>query len=373
MIITSYANGNLGREAVLVYIQMLRHGIKPDEFTVGSLLVNSELSLVESIYSSVIKDALIQKIEVCNALLSAFSRHGQTERAYQIFINMDSRNLISWNTLMNGYQLNGQPMQGLERFSDFMRLEHRPSVHTLSIVISICASISALRHGEQVHACVLKAGYASETSLENGLITLYAKCGILGSSLRVFQEMNQYDTISWNSMISAYAHHGEGKEAVKCFEVMQYSGVEPDKATFTALLSACSHSGLIDDGTRIFNFMVNIYNIEPEVDHFSCIVDLLGRAGHVDVAEGLFDHKHFNIHSNVWWTLFSSCAAHGNVRLGRICAKVLLETEKHNPVVYVMLSNIYAEAGNWEESANLREQMRDSGVLKQPGSSWIRS
>ncbi|KAI5653258.1 hypothetical protein M9H77_30445 [Catharanthus roseus] len=371
--IMSYSRENRGKEAILVYLQMQREGIRPDLFTIGSFLVSSELLVVETIQASVIKSALILETEVSNALLSAFSRHGHIRQAYQIFHEMNSKNLISWNTLINGHQLNGYPMQGLELFSQLVSSGLFPNVYTLSIVLSICASISSLQYGEQVHACILKRGYYFETSLSNALITLYAKCGLLDSSLRIFQNVIEKDVVTWNSMISAYAQHGQGREAILYFEMMQNSGVEPDKATFTAVLSACSHSGLLSDGTRIFNSLVNAYGIKPEEDHFSCIVDLLGRAGYLDEVESLLMDKFIDIDSSVWWTLFSSCAAHGNLRLGRIVAGILLEAEKHNPAVYVNLSNICANVGNWEESAYVRELMKKRVLMKQPGSSWIGS
>lgn len=373
--IVSHSVENQDKDAILVYLQMQREGIRLDLFTIGSLLVSLEDSvLVETIQASVIKNALILETEVSNALVSAFSKHGRISQAYQIFHEMNSKNLISWNTLINGHQLTGYPVKGLDLFSQLVSSGLLvPNIYTFSIIFSICASMSALQYGEQVHAYIFKLRYHFETSLNNALITLYAKCGLLESSLRVFQNMMEKDVVTWNSMISAFAQHGKGKEAVLYFEMMKSSTVMPDKATFTAVLSACSHSGLLTDGIRIFNSLVNSYGIEPEVDHFSCIVDLLGRAGYLDEAEKLLASKLVDIDSSVWWTLFSSCAAHGNLRLGRIVARILLETEEHNPAVYVNLSNICANLGNWEESAYLRELMKKHGVKKQPGSSWIGS
>ena len=147
----------------------------------------------------------------------------------------------------------------------------------------------------------------------------------------------------------------------------------PDKATFTAVLSTCSHAGLVADGTRIFNSMIRNYGFIPEVDHFSCIVDLLGRAGYLDEAETVINSKQIEAHPNIWWTLISSCAAHGNLRLGRTVAGFLLETEQNNPTVYVLLASIYAAAGQWEEAANVRELMNRTRVPKIPGLSWIKS
>ncbi|RVX23201.1 Pentatricopeptide repeat-containing protein [Vitis vinifera] len=347
IIIMNYAQGNFYRLAILAFLQMQRAGIEPDEFTIGSLLASSEsLEIVKMFQALVSKNGLNSKIEVSNALVSAFSKHGQIEQAYQ----------------------------GLEQFYELLMSTLKPNAYTLSIVLSICASISALRHGKQIHGYILRSGVFSVTSLGNALITMYAKCGDLDWSLRIFNVMNGRDIVSWNAMISAYAQHGKGKEAVHFFKAMQDSGgVKPDQATFTAVLSACSHAGLVDDGTRIFNSMVNDYGFEPGADHLSCIVDLLGRAGYLEEAERLINSKHLKIVSSIWWTLFSACAAHGNLRLGRIVAGFLLEIEQNDPAVYVLLSNIYAAAGQWEEAANTRDLMQKTRVAKQPGCSWIGS
>ena len=204
---------------------------------------------------------------------------------------------------------------------------------------------------------------------------MYAKGGDLDWSVKVFNAMIERDTVSHNALISAYAQHGQGEEAVRCFERMQglSRDVKPDQATFTAVLSACSHAGLVDDGARIFNHMVHDYGFIPTADHFSCIVDLLARGGYLDEAEVIVKSEHLEARSNcnVWWGLLSACAAHGNVRLGRIVAGILLETERNNPTVYVLLANIYAVADQWQEAANARKLISRMGTAKQPGCSWL--
>lgn len=374
-IISSYAQGKLGRMAIAAYLRMGQATVKPDEFTFGSLLASSEfVEITEMIHALVFRNGIISNIQVSNALISAYSKHEQIKHAYQIFHGMSYRNLVTWNTIISGFLLNGFPMQGLELFCKLLMSDVKLDVYTLSIVLSICASVSSLRHGKQVHGYILRYNLFSNTSLGNGLITMYTKCGNLSCSVRVFNGMIEKDTVSWNALISAYAQHGEGKEAVSCFEAMQDAGgLIPDQATFTAVLSACSHAGLVDDGTRIFNCMVNYYGFAPAEDHLSCMLDLLGRAGYLDEAERLINSQHIQVPSSVWWTLFSACAAHGNLRLGRIIAGFLLENEQNDPSVYVLLSNIYAASGLWEEAANIRELSKRTGVMKQPGCSWFGS
>ncbi|KAK4490517.1 hypothetical protein RD792_001197 [Penstemon davidsonii] len=374
-IIASYAQENMGSDAMSLYLQMQRNGIDPDEYTIGSLLSNLESVLVvEMIQAIVIKKALIVKTEVSNALLSAFSKYGEINQANKLFFEMYYKNIISWNAIISGFQLNGLHEHGFQKFFEFLESGLRPNHYTLSLILSICASISDLQRGKQIHAYIIKFGYFSNTLLGNALISLYAKCGDLYQCLIMFHSMTEKDVVSWNSIISAYAQHGEGEKAIQCFNTMQYSsGIRPDEATFTAILSACSHSGLVADGIKIFNTMVSSYGIEPKVEHFSCIVDILGRAGFLDVAERLIEIKGMDIDSTVWWTLLSSCAANGHLQLGIIIAEFLIETGNVDPTVYVLLSNLYANVGKWQESANVRELMNRNGVMKQPGSSWISS
>ncbi|KAE8701162.1 putative pectinesterase 29-like [Hibiscus syriacus] len=333
---------SVGNAAITMYyscgdLNTVRSGIEPDEFTFGSLLSCSELiEMGEMIHALVFKNGLISRDQVSNALVSSYSKHEKMNQAYQLF-QTSTKNLISWNTFISEFFLNGFPTQGLEQLAKLFMSNLRPNAYTLSIAISICASISSLRNGKQLHGYILRHDFSPETSLGNALISMYAKCGTLNWSLRVFDEMIEKDTIT---LISSFAQHGEGKEAVLCFKAMKSAGgVKPDQATFTTLISACSHAGLVDDATWILNSMVNEYGFVPREDHLSCMVDLLGRAGYLDEAERVINSEHIEPQSNIWWTIFSACAAH--------------------------------TAGQWEDAASMRESMKNVGVTKQPGSSWI--
>ncbi|KAJ8765554.1 hypothetical protein K2173_014676 [Erythroxylum novogranatense] len=371
--ISTYCQWNFGRSAISAYQEMQRADIEPDEFTFGSLLASSELiEYVNMIQALVFKNGFHSNIHVSNALMSAYSKHGNIDQAYRIFCSMVSRSMISWNTIISAFLLNRQPIEGLELVPQLLMSELRPNDYTLTIILSICARISALIHGKQVHGYILRFGFTSEGSLGNALITMYSKCGHLDWSLRVFNKMNERDVITWNAMISAYAQHGQGKEAVHCLKTMQGSSeAKPDRATFTAILSACSRAGLVENGTGIFNSMENDFGISPGIDHFSCVIDLLGRSGHFDKVERIINSENFEAHPNIWWSLLSACAAHGNLKLGRLVAKFLLEVEKDNPSVYVLLSNAYASDGQWEEAAKIRQLIDNIQVMKQPGCSWI--
>ncbi|KAF6159706.1 hypothetical protein GIB67_029964 [Kingdonia uniflora] len=372
--IVGYAERSDFMSAITTYLQMQIAGMQPDDFTVCSLLTCSELRMSQNIHGLVSKNGLKLNPEVCNALISAFSKHGEFEHAYKIFREMTVRNLISWNSILSGCAFNELPLRGLEIFRNCtMSSSEEPDMYTLSIVLSICSNISSIRVGKQVHGYILRSGFGSEIPLGNALITMYAKCGVLEWSSKIFDLMTERNKVSWNAMISAYGQHGEGIKAVECFEAMKELGsaLDPDKATFSAVLSACSHAGLVDEGCRIFSLMVEEYCVEPGMEQYSCIIDLLGRARKLDEAERLINTMPFKADSSIWWTVLSACKAHGNVRVGKIAADFLLDTEPNNPTVYVLLSSIYAADGQWEEAASIRELMVRNGATKQRGCSWI--
>ncbi|KAL4582094.1 hypothetical protein LXL04_006634 [Taraxacum kok-saghyz] len=362
-------------DAILTYLQMQHHGIKPDEFTIGSLLTSTEsLQNTMTILAIAIKNNLISKTEVSNALISSLSKRDAITEAYDIFTDTNHKNLITWNSMILGFHLNGYSSHSLNLFSDLISSGLTPDVYTLTMVLNICATTSSLRSGKAIHGYIIQFHnfYSHDTSLGNSLISLYSKCGDLNWSIKIFNSIIHKDIISWNSMISAYGQHGKGENAILCFESMVK--VKPNHTTFIAVLTACSHAGLVDYGVRIFNSMVNEYGVDPGVDHLSCVVDLLGRAGYLDEVEKLVKSDNgVSFDCRVWWSLFSSCAKNGDVRLGRIVGEILLELEEDKSGVYVGLANILAGCGYWEEAGRVRDMMRCHGVVKQRGYSWIRS
>ncbi|KAL0890442.1 hypothetical protein Bca101_014425 [Brassica carinata] len=367
--ISGYNQARLGECVMLVYKRFHRVGVKPDEFTFGSLLASSlDLDALEMVQACVIKYGLSSKMEVSNALISAYSKHGEIAKADLIFEGALKKNLISWNAMISGFYHNGLPFEGLKRFSRLLETEVLvlPDAYTLSILLSICVNTSSLMLGKQAHAYVIRHGLFKETLIGNALINMYSQCGTVQKSLQVFSQMSEKDVVSWNSLISAHARHGEGESAVVTFKTMQEEGkVDADAATFTAVLSACSHSGLVKEGLEIFSSIV-----KPNADHFSCLVDLLGRAGYLDEAGSLV--KMSGCRVDALWGLFSACAAHGDLKLGKMVARLIMEQEKDDPSVYVQLSNIYAGAGLWKEAEETREAMNMTGAMKQRGCSWMR-
>lgn len=200
---------------------------------------------------------------------------------------------------------------------------------------------------------------------------MYSKCGEIRIAREMFDQSKQKDTVTWNGIIAAYAHHGDGREAIHLFNKMQENGFKPDDVTYVGVLSACSHSGLVDEGLRYFNALVKQRSIEVREDHYACLVDLCGRAGRLEEAMIFIDGLKNRTSACIWGALLGGCSVHGNVRIGKIAAKKLLEVEPDNAGTYLLLSNIYASAGRWKEASKVRLKMKDEGLKKQPGCSWI--
>lgn len=246
-----------------------------------------------------------------------------------------------------------------------------PDEYTFTSILSTCASLASLEQGKQIHAHVVKNMFGSDVFVGSALVDMYAKCGSIDDAQKVFYEMPDQNVVSWNTIIVGCARHGCVKMAQDFFHQMQRAGIKPDHVTFVGILSVCSHAGLVDEGFDYFDYMTNYCRIAPRLEHYTCIIDLLGRAGRLDEAEYLITKAPFEPNALVWRTLLGACRTHGNIDLGRLAAENLLKLEPQDAMTYVLLSNIYAAAGRWDDVSNLREIMKYRGVKKEPGCSWI--
>ncbi|KAL6334567.1 hypothetical protein AAG906_018906 [Vitis piasezkii] len=288
-----------------------------------------------------------------NTMVASYAQVGQMDAAIKIFEEMKEKNIVSWNSLISGLTQNGSYLDALKSFMLMGHEGQKPDQSTFACGLSSCAHLAALQVGKQLHQLVMKSGYATDLFVSNALITMYAKCGSISSAELLFKDIDHFDVVSWNSLIAAYALNGNGREALKLFHKMEVEGVAPDEVTFVGILSACSHVGLIDQGLKLFKCMVQAYNIEPLAEHYACMVDLLGGQG------------------GIWGALLGACRIHGNLELAKFAAEKLLEFEPHKTSNYVLLSNMQAEAGRWDEVARVRRLMKEKGAEKQPGWSWI--
>ncbi|KAM1468137.1 hypothetical protein ACFX13_034002 [Malus domestica] len=373
-LITGLTHSGDGYGGLRVFRQMLLEEaeLNPFSFSIAVRACASigSPSFGKQIHSAVIKHGFKSNLPVMNSILDMYCRFGCLSEPNQCFHEMSERDLITWNTLISGYE-RLDPRESLRIFSLMDSEGLSPNCFTYSSVISACANLAVLNCGEQVHGGIIRRGIDKNLALANALIDMYAKCGSISNSHKIFSEMSDRNLVSWTSMIIGYGAHGYGKEAVEMFDKMVKSGIRPDQIVFMAVLSACSHAGLVDEGLRYFESMISDYKVTPDQDIYACVVDLLGRGGRVEEAYELIESMPFKPDESVWGAFLGACKAHELPHLRKVAAQKLLELTPNMVGTYVMLSNIYAAEGEWGEFANTRKMMRGMGNKKEAGQSWI--
>ncbi|XP_042500030.1 pentatricopeptide repeat-containing protein At3g62890-like [Macadamia integrifolia] len=306
-----------------------------------------------------------------NSILSGYSKVGQCEAARRLFDEMPQRNVVSWNVVITCYVHNRLFTEALELFRMMQLSDIKPNEVTVVAVLPACAHLGALDNGQWIHAYICRLQIKMDIYVNTALIDMYGKCGGLEDAQRVFDEANKKDTFLCSTMIEVMAMHGKAEEAFRVFTYMTSTGIKPSDVTFVGLLKACSHAGLVDFGRKYFEMMTAEFGLTPKMEHFGCMVDLLGRAGFLEEAHELVKSMPMEPHPVVWATLLSSCRIHGKVKLAEQVALRLIELVPQSGETYVLLSNIYSQAGRWNEAANLRKMMKEKGVIKKPGCSSI--
>lgn len=324
----------------------------------------------KQLHAAVIKNGFDSNIPVMNSILDMYCRCCLFSEAHDCFDDMDHRNDVTWNILIAGYEMS-HPHEALYIFSRMGVEGVCPNNFTYSSVIAACANLAVLSSGQQVHGGIFQRGLEREVPLANALIDMYAKCGSLTDSCRIFGQMIDRDLVSWTAMIIGYGSHGYGKEAVTLIDEMLRSDIKPDRIVFMAVLGACSHAGLVDDGLRYFNLLSTEYNITPDQEIYGCVVDLLGRCGRVEEALELIETMPFKPDESVLGALLGACKAHGVPDLSERAAQRVLDFRPNMAGSYVMLSNIYAARGKWDEFARMRKLMKGIGNKKETGRSWV--
>ncbi|CAM0905338.1 unnamed protein product [Alopecurus aequalis] len=328
----------------------------------------------ESLHAEAAKNGLVALVFVKNSLVHLYGACGLFESAHRVFeeIPLPERNLVSWNSVMNGFAANGRPNEVLTIFREMLEVDLEPDGFTMVNVLTACAEIGALALGRRVHVSVVKVGLVGNTHVGNALIDLYAKCGGVEDARKVFEEMGVGRTVvSWTSLIVGLAGNGFGKDALELFGVMEREKLIPTEITMVGVLYACSHCGLVDDGFRYFNRMKEEYGIATRIEHLGCMVDLLGRAGRVEEAYNYISTMPLEPNAVVWRTLLGACAMHKKLELGEAAWARLVELDPGHSGDYVLLSNLYAAVGRWADVHVLRKTMVTHGVRKNPGHSLV--
>lgn len=308
-----------------------------------------------------------------NSMISGFSESGNLELARKFFERMPEKNRISWNAIIAGSEKNADYDGAIKLFIEMQGAGEKPDRHTLSSLLSTCAESVAVDLGMQIHQLVTKI-VVPDIPLNNSLITMYARCGTIVEARTIFDEMQfAKDIISWNAMIGGYASHGYALEALELFDLMKQLGARPTYITFIAVLNACTHAGLVDQGWLHFEAMINEFGIEPRVEHFASIVDMMGRFGNVEEALNIIYRMSLVPDKSVWGALLNACKVHNNVEIAQIAAEALLRLDPEDSGPYVLVYNMFVDVGRWDDANKVRKLMEKCRIRKQRGYSRLDS
>ncbi|XP_058114700.1 pentatricopeptide repeat-containing protein At4g02750-like [Magnolia sinica] len=315
-------------------------------------------------------DRMPQKdIAAWNAMITACADDGRMIEASELFNSMPERNVVTWNAMIDGYAKNGPEKEAMIHLVHMLRSSNRPNETTFTSVLTACEGGSEVT---QAHAHVILLGFESDTSLTNALITMYSRSGDVGSAQFAFERLMGKDIVSWTAMILAYSNHGCGNRTLCIFARMLRAGAEPDGVTFIGVLSACSRAGLVKKGKLIFSSMSRAYGLEPKAEHYSCLVDLLGRAGLVDEAKTVVSRMPPSERDGaVLGALLGACKLHGDVEAAAQVGEELIKLEPGGSGAYMLLANVHAGRGKWDDMALVRKKMKERKVRKVPGFSQI--
>ncbi|XP_052189015.1 pentatricopeptide repeat-containing protein At5g15300-like isoform X1 [Diospyros lotus] len=307
-----------------------------------------------------------------NVIITGYAKHGDMDNARELFNVVPKRDVVTWNVMIAGYVLKGEHEQAMDMFEEMRCAGEQPDEVTMLSIVSACADLGALDIGEKLH-CSLLEMYSGNLSIliSNALIDMYAKCGSINKALEVFHGMREKVASTWNSIIVGLAFHGHYEESLCLFEEMRRMKVRLNEVTFVGVLVACSHTGKVKQGREYFNLMRYQYNIEPNIKHYGCMVDLLGRAGQLKEAFDFIDTMKIKPNAIIWRALLGACKVHGNIELGRRANEQLLRMRSDHSGDYVLLSNIYASKGEWDGVEKVRKLMDVSGVRKERGCSLV--
>lgn len=371
--ITGYIREGLPGKAFKLFYKMKENGISPDIYTVTSILhacaCSCSLNCGKDVHNYIKENNMESNLFVSNALMDMYAKCGSMEDAYSVFSHMPLKDIISWNTIIGGYSKTCLPNEALTLFSK-MQQRLKPDSTTMACILPACASLLALGWGQEIHAYILRHGYFSDRYVSNALVDMYGKCGALILARLVFDMIPMKDLISWTVLIAGYGMHGFGREAIAVFNDMRNAEIKPDEASFVAILYACSHSGLLDDGWKFFNIMRNKCNIEPKLEHYACMVDLLSRTGNLTEAYRFIKAMPIQPDASMWGGLLCGCRIYHDVKLAEKVAEHVFALEPENTKYYMLLAIIYDEAEKWEEIKKLRERIDMKG-LKNRECSWI--
>ncbi|KAI3444278.1 hypothetical protein Pfo_000943 [Paulownia fortunei] len=357
-------------------VRMNEEKVRPSSTTISSLLVacakSARLRHGRFIHGYIIRNDVFSDIFVESSLVDFYFKCGSVGLAEKVFSMMSKSDIVAWNVMISGYASAGCYFEALGIYDDMRAAGIRPDAITLTSALAACSQLAALERGKEFHKYITESRLNSNEVVMGALLDMYAKCGAVKEAVGVFNQLSTRDLVSWTSMIVAYGSHGQAFEALKLFDEMLQTHIRPDRVTFLAVISACSHAGLVDEGQNYFSLMVHDYGIRPTTAEYSCLIDLLGRAGRLHEAYKILQkNSYIKEDVDLLSTLFAACHLHGELNLGEKVANLLIEKDPDDPSTYVVLEKMYAATKKWDEARRIRFKMKELGLKKNPGCSWI--
>jgi pentatricopeptide repeat protein len=379
LVIDGYVQSGRWEEAMELFGHMQLAGVKPDVITWNIMIAGyaqgGDYDQALKLFSQMQMAGIRPNLVTWNGMIVGYARNGYGDEALKLIAEMQSMGIqpdvITWNGMIAAYVQNGHGYEALKFFRQMQLAHIKPNSITITSLLPACTPIAALEQGQEIHCYAVRFGFESDLFVMNALIDMYAKCGNLEDACQVFKKSSQRDVVSWNAILVGHAIHGHIDDALNLFNQMQQEGMNPDHVTFVGLLSACDNAGRVNEGWQYFNSMCHEFHLIPHVEHYACMVNLLGRAGNLDEAYALIKEMSFEPNATLLGILLGACRSHHNVELGEHIARVLFELEPENVGNYVLMSNIYARAGRWADVAWVRNMMKDKELKKMPGCSWI--
>ncbi|XP_071911711.1 putative pentatricopeptide repeat-containing protein At3g25970 [Coffea arabica] len=375
--LAAYLQHDRGELAFKLFWEMELLGLDSDLYTYTSIISacsgDAEQAQGRSLHALVIKRGLEKVTAVSNSLSAMYlkSNNRGMEDAIKVFDCTEMKDSVSWNSILTGLSQKGFSENSLETFQNMLYQNLEIDHYTLSAALRSCSDLATLQLGKQIHVFTIKSGFEKNDYVTSALIFMYSKSGSLGDAWKSFTESPGDSSITWNSIMFAYAQHGQGKVALDLFFQMKKKNVKLDHISLVAVLTACSHIGLVEEGKKFLKSMESAYGIPPRMEHYACAIDLLGRAGRIEEAKELVKEMPFQPDAMVWKTLLGACRKCGDIEMATEVASHLLELEPEEHCTYVLLSDMYGHFEKWDEIATVKKLMRERRVKKVPGWSWM--
>ncbi|GAY47298.1 hypothetical protein CUMW_103490 [Citrus unshiu] len=372
---SGYVKTECWREIVDLFNEMRDLGVKFDEVTLINVLMAcgrlADIELGGWISEYMEEKELNGNVKLMTAVVDMYAKCGHVDKARRLFEQMNIKDVVAWSAMISGYSQARRCKEALGVFHDMQMANVVPNEVTMVSVLSCCAVLGALETGKWVHLYVKKKRMELTITLGTALMDFYAKCGLIENAVEVFKKMPLKNVFSWTVLIQCLASNGQGERALETYYIMREKNIEPNDVAFIAVLSACSHVGMVDEGRELFVSMSRDFDLEPRMEHYGCMVDILGRAGLIEEAYQFIKNMPIPPNPVIWRTLLAACRAHKNVKVGEESLKNLVTLEPMHSGDYILLSDIYASVGRCEDALRVMNQMREQGIKKTPGCSLI--